>query len=455
MYAITDIETTGGSALHEKITEIAIFIHNGEKIVDEFVSLINPEKLIPYYIAQLTGIDNEMVANAPRFYEVARKIVEITENTIFVAHNAGFDYGFIRSEFKQLGYDFRREKLCTVKLSRKLIPGKRSYSLGNLCNNLNISINGRHRAAGDAAATVQLFELLLKQKNGYGNLFSEKQALKELIFNPLLDIGKLQNLPEAPGVYYFYDEHGNIIYIGKSKNIKTRVMGHLHNTASRKATEMKDKITDISFEETGSELIALLLESDEIKKHKPLYNRAQRRALNQYGLYRDINAEGYFTLTIGQNNMHNAIPVITFNNKKEATVSLTAMVEKYQLCQKLCGLYKTDSACFHYQIRQCKGACVGNENPEPYNARVEELISRFSYSNANMLITDSGRNPDEMAAILVQHGKYIGFGYFNPEFNTDPDIIKECIKTYHDNHDVKQILRNYIHTHPYMRIVHF
>jgi len=455
LYAIIDIETTGGSALHEKITEIAIFIHDGTQIVDEFTSLVNPEKFIPYYITQLTGIDNDMVANAPKFYEIARKIVEITENTIFVAHNASFDYGFIRSEFKQLGYDFRREKLCTVKLSRKLLPGKRSYSLGKLCSELNIQISDRHRAAGDAAATVKLFEMLLNQKNGYGNLFSEKQALKELRFNPLLDVAKLQTLPEEPGVYYFHDEHGNILYIGKSKNIKTRVMSHLHNSNGRKATEMKDRIADISYELTGNELIALLLESDEIKKHKPLYNRAQRRALNQYGLYPDSNADGYITLNICRNNQQNAIPVVTFNNKKEATAALSSLVEKYYLCQKLCGLYKSEGACFHHQIMQCRGACLGLEDPELYNERVEKLIRKFSYNTGNMLITDCGRNMEEMSAVLIQHGKYIGFGYFNPEYTTNPEMIKECIKPYHDNHDVKQILRNYIHTHPQVKIVNF
>jgi DNA polymerase III subunit epsilon len=160
MYAIIDIETTGGSPKTERITEIAIFIHDGIRVVNEFVSLVNPQKDIPYFITNLTGITNEMVANAPKFYEIARTIVEMTENCIFVAHNAPFDYGFVREEFLSLGFDYERERLCTVRLSRKLIPGKRSYSLGNLCSDLGIHLNNRHRAAGDALATVKLFELL-------------------------------------------------------------------------------------------------------------------------------------------------------------------------------------------------------------------------------------------------------------------------------------------------------
>ncbi|HOI87387.1 MAG TPA: 3'-5' exonuclease, partial [Lentimicrobium sp.] len=162
MYAIIDVETTGGNFASERLTEIAIYLHDGEKIVDEFSTLINPEQSIPFMITRLTGITNEMVAGAPRFYEVAKKIVEMTEGATFVGHNASFDYNFIRHEFKRLGYNFRRQTLCTVRMSRKLLPGLPSYSLGNLCEMLGIRIENRHRAAGDALATVKLLELLLK-----------------------------------------------------------------------------------------------------------------------------------------------------------------------------------------------------------------------------------------------------------------------------------------------------
>ncbi len=162
MYSIIDIETTGGSPKTEKITEISLLIHDGSSITDEFTTLINPEKRIPAFITGITGITDKMVSGAPKFYEIARKVIEMTENRIFVAHNASFDYGFIREEFRQLGYTYSREKLCTVRLSRKIIPGLRSYSLGKLCSELNIRIENRHRARGDALATVKLFEMLLE-----------------------------------------------------------------------------------------------------------------------------------------------------------------------------------------------------------------------------------------------------------------------------------------------------
>jgi len=164
LYTIIDIETTGQSPAKGKITEIAIFVHNGFEVTDSFTSLVNPECYIPNFITELTGIDNSMVQSAPKFYEIARKIVEMTHERVFVAHNVSFDYRFIQEEFKHLGYDFQRKTMCTVKLGRKFIPGHRSYSLGKICSELGIKIDGRHRAAGDAFATVKLFELILAQK---------------------------------------------------------------------------------------------------------------------------------------------------------------------------------------------------------------------------------------------------------------------------------------------------
>lgn len=188
MYAIIDIETTGGSALAEKITEIAVYLHDGQQITGEWSSLINPERTIPYFITNLTGISNEMVEDAPRFYEIAKQLIEITEGRTFVAHNARFDYSFIRQEFKSLGYNYKRSILDTVSLSRKLLPGHKSYSLGNICSDLDISITGRHRAAGDALATVKLFEIIiakdLELNGGRSELLKNARTAK---LNPELD----------------------------------------------------------------------------------------------------------------------------------------------------------------------------------------------------------------------------------------------------------------------------
>ncbi|MBM3437340.1 MAG: hypothetical protein FJY07_14135, partial [Bacteroidetes bacterium] len=265
MYSIIDIETTGLSPNYGKITEIAIYIHDGEKVVDEFTTLLNPEIDIPYRITQLTGINNKMVRDCPKFYEVAKRIVEMTQDTVFVAHNVNFDYNFIRKEFRELGYDYQRKKLCTSRLSRKLLPGRRSYSLGKLCQELGIENPHRHRAFGDAAAALKLFEILLTVEKNV-----EELSLHGL--NSSLDRKLIARLPQEPGVYYFYNDSGHIIYIGKSINIRERVMSHITNNTSKRAIEMRNEIADIGFELTGNELIALLLESNEIKKHTPRYN---------------------------------------------------------------------------------------------------------------------------------------------------------------------------------------
>ena len=443
MYAIIDIETTGGSYKNEKITEIAIFIHDGKKVIDEFVSLVNPEKGIPYFITSLTGITNEMVEYAPRFYEIAKEIVEITKDKIFVAHNASFDYGFVRNEFKNLGFDFSRKQLCTVKLSRKLIPGFQSYSLGKLCDNLGIEINGRHRAAGDALATVKLFEILLKTDT---NKIIDKQSGK-LSFrgiNPELDLKIVSKLPDKPGVYYFFNNKDSLIYIGKSKNIKKRVISHLSNETSAKAIEMKRNITNINYETTGNELIALLLESDEIKKHKPLFNRAQRRSTFNTGIFTYIDQNSYLRLQIEKNSKKYS-PLTSFSSQEEAKNHLFRLVEEFSLCQKLCGLYTTNNACFHYSINLCNGACIGKESPNDYNKKVEKAIEKYEYEQNNFLIIDTGRNNNEKSVIHVENGKYLGFGYFNPEYsNNNIEFIKDAVKQYADTRDVQQIIKGYL-----------
>ena len=438
MYSIIDIETTGLSPKNGKITEIAIIVHDGKKVVDEFSTLINPETTIPYRITQITRINNKMVKDAPKFYEVARRIVEMTEGTTFVAHNVNFDYNFIRHEFNELGYDFKREKMCTVRLSRKLLPGRRSYSLGKLCEELNIRNPNRHRAKGDATATVELFELLLKAEKNLKDL-----SLRGL--NTNLDRKDIDNLPRKTGVYYFHNDKGDIIYIGKSLNIHDRVMSHLTNYNTKRALEMRNQITAISYELTGSELVALLLESDEIKKHKPKFNRAQRRTSFPWGLYKHIGEDGYIRLSIAKND-NGEIPLTTFSSHQTAKNNLFMLTEAFNLCQKLCGLFDTKGPCFQYQVHQCNGACIGKETTEIYNTRVKQAIEPFAFQKQSFLIIDTGRNGNEKAVVGVENGKYLGFGYFDTETNgvKSAEDMKAVLKSYSDNRDIQQIIRSFL-----------
>jgi DNA polymerase III subunit epsilon len=456
MYAIVDIETTGGSARIEKITEIAVYLHDGNKITGEFISLVNPERNIPYFITSLTGITNEMVEDAPRFYEIAKKVIEATEGRTFVAHNARFDYSFIRQEFKSLGYNFKRNILDTVALSRKLIPGHKSYSLGNICNDLNITINGRHRAAGDALATVKLLEILLARDieiNGGRSSLTKNTRVSKL--NPKLDIAKIESIPEEPGVYYFYNEKGDLIYIGKSRNLQQRITTHLSNNSTNRAMEMRDLIADIDWETTGSELIALLKESFEIKRNKPVYNRAQRRTGFQWGIFSFFDQNGYLNYRYGQINSDET-PVSVFTSKEKTKAKLDSLIETYGLCQKLSGLYDTDGACFHYQVGICKGACIGKESASEYNERAAKAIDEFIFTRRNFFIVDKGRDEEERCAVKIINGKFAGWGYFNiNDMGFGLSAVHECIKPSADNSDIQAILKQYLKSNRVEKIIEF
>ncbi|MCF8302673.1 MAG: GIY-YIG nuclease family protein [Bacteroidales bacterium] len=448
MYAVIDLETTGGSYRSERITEIAIFIFDGEKVTDRYQTLINPEKRIPHFVSQLTGITDKMLERAPRFYEVARDIVEITQDKIIVAHNASFDYGFIRSEFKRLGYNYERKKICTVKLARKLIPGKKHYSLGKLCKELGIRVNSRHRAAGDAEATLKLFQYLLTF-----DPHPEEISLRGL--NSNLDKDIIDKLPEEPGVYYFLDENEKVIYIGKSNNIHERILSHLSNNNTKRAIEMKSQIADIHYELTGSDLIASLLESNEIKKHMPIFNRAQRRTAKSFGLYSYTDENGYLQLSI-ESTQNKKAPIRMYSSMKSAREHLMRLCEEYTLCQKLCNIYKTKNACFHYGIGQCNGACIGEESPEAYNIRVSTAIDSFSYDHKSFLLIDRGRTDNERAVVKVESGCYMGFGYADVNMiNGNLELLKECVKRYDNNRDAQAIIKKYMRRKKVEQIITF
>jgi DNA polymerase-3 subunit epsilon len=448
MYAIIDIETTGGSAVYERITEIAVFIHDGEKITGQFNSLVNPQRPIPYYITKLTGINDQMVENAPTFDQLASKLDQITAGCFFVAHNVSFDYNFVREEFRRIGFKFERKTLCTVKLSRKLIPGKRSYSLGNLCNEIGINIKDRHRASGDALATVKLFELLL----------SADPSLAHHVVQQLpngMPQHLLERLPESTGVYYFYNENNDLIFIGKSINIREQVLSHFYNRSGKKAQELKQRIHNIDFELTGSDLIAQLKESEEIKQNLPVYNRAQRRTIATYGINTVMDDNGYQSLRVIRNSLDN-IPHASYDSKSIAQQELEALTEKYFLCKKINGLYDSSGACFQHSLGVCLGACIGIEAPESYNRRTREALKQFEYINQNMIILDKGRVINEKSVVMIENGKYLGFGFIDlTYFGGSMDEFRDCIKEYEDNRDIQKIINGYLQKKKVEKVITF
>lgn len=442
MYAILDIETTGGKYNEEGITEIAIYRFDGHQVTDQFISLMNPEQPIQPFVVNLTGINNEMLRNAPKFYEVAKRIVEITQDCILVAHNAKFDYRILRTEFRRLGFDFERKSLCTVELSKKLIPGLPSYSLGKLVRSLGIPLSDRHRAAGDAQATIKLFKMLLA-KDVEKNILKEyvRKEPKRMMDTKLVYI--LEELPALTGVYYFHDENSEIIYVGKSRNIKKRVNQHFTND-NPKSMEMQRKVVSVSYELTGNELIALLKENQEIKQIKPRYNRALKRDIFSHALYQFTDENGYVNLKIGRASKSKK-NITTFSSLRSARNSLTKWVEEYELCERLAGLHSGEGNCFGYTIKSCFGACIEEETPEDYNERVTQLINQYSYESQNMLLIGRGREVDEKSALLIEDGEFKGVGYFNLNHQVNNlDIIRSIITPMDNNRDSQHIIQSFL-----------
>ena len=443
MYSVVDIETTGNGYKGQKITEISVFLFDGEKIIDEFTSLVNPEQAIPYFITNLTGITEAMVRTAPKFYEIAKKVAEITKDAIFVAHNVNFDYNIIRDEFKSLGFDFKRKKLCTVRLSRKIIPGLSSYSLGNICKAEGIEIAARHRAKGDAEATVELFRRLLKRDDNFTiNSFLNAKS-REATLPPLLDKQVVDKLPERHGVYYFKNEQKEVIYVGKANNIKQRVISHFYDKKKKEIT-MCLETADISYTETGSELIALLRESSEIKHLYPKFNRAQRKAGEAVGLFSYEDQKGIVHLAFNRLKL-TPNPLMKFYSMAACRSMLEKVCEVFELCPKYCHLQTNVNACFHYQLQQCKGICTGKEAVESYNKRVYEAIKSLGLQTENLVIKESGRNNKEIGFALILNGIYQGFGYVDKNQDMkEPNDYLPYVKPQKDNRDVQRILKSYL-----------
>ena len=459
-YAIVDIETTGGRAVRDKITEIAIVLHDGQKIVDKFETLLNPETTIPYGITELTGITQEMVAGAPKFYEVAKKIVEMTEGAIFVAHNVRFDYTFLREEFKRLGYTFSCKQLCTVRLARKAFPGLPSYSLSNLIRHFDIKIENRHRAMGDVLATVELFETILELENSGENVNELiNLGIKESLLPKNLSMEKLHALPEECGVYYFHDETGAVAYVGKSINIKKRVAQHF-SKKTVKAAKLQQYVHDITFEITGSELIALLLESHEIKKLRPHINRAQRMQQFPYLIHSFKNEQGYLCLEVEKPNARKRRTlnvVAEYPKVRSAREHLKSARDTFDLCARHCHLEKGTGPCFDYHLKRCQGACIGVEPPDEYNLRAEQAIEMLSILlDQNFFLIDKGRSEEERGVVLVEGGEYRGFGYANlEEMNGNLETLKDVIRSFESNPDTKRIVRRFFMDNSKVKVIRF
>jgi DNA polymerase-3 subunit epsilon len=441
LYAVVDIETTGSYAAGAGITEIAIVITDGEQILHSWETLINPHRPIPLFIQQLTGITPDMVAGAPSFHEVAEHIHSLLQDKIFVAHNVNFDYSFVKHHLEACGFAIDARKLCTVRLARKVKPGLIKYGLARLCHTLGIEHNDHHRAMGDAHATTLLFAHL-KAHDTEGHIGQMlKGRNKEQFLPPNVPVEQVDSLPQTPGVYYFYDAKGKVIYVGKAINLLKRVKNHFSNNKnSKQKSDFLRDIHRISYHPTATDLMAQVLESIEIRRLWPIHNRSQRGYHPKFALYAYEDQQGYMRLAL-EAHKQQLRPLHTFNTIFEGQEWLRRLISEFELCPRLCNLAKGADCANGDFAEGCTGQCCSPEGPKYYNNRVKESIQWVARSLPTLALVDVGRTHDERSCLLVEEGVFKGMGYFSCHTDIlDLSTIRSAVEAMPDNDYIRNLI---------------
>jgi len=440
MFAIIDIETTGGYASANGITEIAIVLHNGKEVEGKFATLVNPNQAIPRYVQGLTGITDEMVSTAPQFSSVAENIFNLIKDRIFVAHNVNFDYSFVKWHLGKAGFELNSQKLCTIRSSRKIFPGYRKYGLESICRELDIQINDRHRAMGDAWATTKLLELLIANDKQGEITKMMKGRNKEQYLPPNLSNELFEKLPSQPGVYYFHDKKGKIVYVGKAKEIKQRVTSHFSNNKSTKQKQdFLKTVYNITYKVCGTELMASILESIEIRRLWPAFNKSQKRVEQVFGLYIYEDARGYWRLIIDKQKKH-LQAIHSFGSLLEGRQAIKSLIDRFELCAKLCFIDVSPGQ----TLVEIKG-----ELPVTYNKRVNAAIKYLEDQLPSFVIREDDEDAIEQSCILVEKGKFAGMGKVPKQTDfTSTESVKPYMQLYPENTFIRNLVYQYATKYP-------
>lgn len=457
MYAIVDIETTGSFAKGHRITEIAIAIFDGNEMVNWYETLVNPGMEIPTFITALTNITNDMVADAPTFDEVAETIYKLLQPCVFVAHNVNFDYSFVQKQLQEAGYEWAAKKLCTVRLSRKIFPNFKSYKLSSLCTELNVKQTTKHRAGADTLATVEVFKHLLHNDKEGVIQKSLKGNASEFRLPAHLDRKEFDSLPLTTGVYYLLNTKKEIIYVGKANNIKKRVGQHFSGKTDQKTRQsFLREIAHINYEECGNELVALLLEEKEIKKHWPKYNRAQKKMKFAWGLFDYIDRKGHIRLGVDYIR-RGATPIMRFATLAEARHFLLTKTDEFQLCPKLCAIDTSDEeSCNPVTTPHCTGSCHKVIDIAEYNTRVQQFIDSLVDYKPSYAIVTKGRRLSEQAVVYVSDGALKGFGFIEKTETWSNKVeLENYIQPYKATIDAEMIVSSFLRRNPNANMVVF
>ncbi|MDD3458447.1 MAG: exonuclease domain-containing protein [Weeksellaceae bacterium] len=445
MYAVLDIEATGGQMGEEEIIEIAVYRFDGRMTTDQLISLVKPDRNIDPYVQKLTRITPKTVSTAPRFHEIAKRIIEITVDAVLVGHNVDFDYRMLRQEFRKLGYIYQRDTIDTVQLSEKYFPNTTSHSLGKLCNELGIPTTDRHRASGDARATLELFRLMLEKD-------SEKNITQYNSANGKAQLSEFgyKGLPNAAGVFYIRDKKRKVIYLAAADNIAQNAR-RLLNGKTEISRKIKTQFDSIHFELTGNQLISKIKELNELRELKPVFNRVEPNFTHSICLESRMD---YQVLVIRKSEKNRDNSVLEFQYPRRIREVLSHITSEFELCPMLNRLVPMDNECFSYEVGECRGACKGIESSETYNQRIQLFLDKINIENKNFLIVGNGRKMSEKSFVLIENGICKGYGYF--EFHNqikDTKTIAERMTAVSPDPDCIKIIKPFLATGRYRDII--
>lgn len=433
MYAVIDLEATGGKPGTERIIEVAIFLFDGRRIVDQFITLVRPDVPIPPFVQKLTGIREQDVRTAPRFHEVAKRIVQMTEGAVFVAHNAPFDYRILREEFARLGYDYERVVLDTIPLAEKFLPGMPAYGLSTLCTELNIAHTRKHRADGDARATVQLLQILLdKDREKYieGVYLKQPTATGKHKFSD-----QIARYVKTVGIYYLFNADGRVLYVGKSDQLRVRIDRHFLSS-NEKALALQAEVASIRVEETGSLLLADILEHVELKKLKPPYNQAKDKFRLRFGLFPIEGNDGVLWDVRG---IRREPPVVQVNSLADGVALLGGMAEARQ--------WALADVLLPRLVPSHEPELVQTADLPKTADDAIKALEAFLWPEGVVVYLDRGREPGEKTAFWVDHGRFLGYAYVRLEQEVhDQASLKNRLTLLPQQPYLRSLLAEYVHS---------